>query len=48
VNVSSGDSISNLKQALTDLKNGKFILVFDNESREGETDFVVASQYVTP
>jgi 3,4-dihydroxy 2-butanone 4-phosphate synthase len=48
VNASSGDSISNLKQALTDLKDGKFVLVFDNESREGETDFVIASQYITP
>jgi 3,4-dihydroxy 2-butanone 4-phosphate synthase len=48
LNVSSGDPFSNLKQALTDLKNGKFILVFDNESREGETDFVMASQCVTP
>lgn len=48
MNVLSGDPISNLKQALTDLQNGKFVLVFDNESREGETDFVIASQYVTP
>jgi 3,4-dihydroxy 2-butanone 4-phosphate synthase len=37
-----------MKQALTDLKHGKFVLVFDNESREGETDFVMASQFVTP
>lgn len=48
MNVSSGDSISDLKQALEDLKHGKFILVFDNESREGETDFVMASQFATP
>ena len=48
MNDSSGDPISNLKQALTNLKNGKFVLVFDNESREGETDFVIASQFVTP
>jgi 3,4-dihydroxy 2-butanone 4-phosphate synthase len=48
VNAFSGDPISNLKQALTDLKEGKFVLVFDNESREGETDFVIASQFVTP
>ena len=43
-----GDSISDLTQAFTDLQHGKFILVFDNESREGETDFVIASQFVTP
>ncbi|HVQ01146.1 MAG TPA: 3,4-dihydroxy-2-butanone-4-phosphate synthase [Candidatus Thermoplasmatota archaeon] len=48
MNVSSGDSISDVKQALTDLQHGKFILVFDNESREGETDFVMAARQVTP
>jgi len=37
-----------MKQALANLRNGKFVLVFDNESREGETDFVIASQFVTP
>ena len=41
MNAFSGDPISNLKQALTDLKEGKFVLVFDNESREGETDFAI-------
>jgi 3,4-dihydroxy 2-butanone 4-phosphate synthase len=48
VNVFGGDPIPHLKQALIDLQHGKFILVFDNESREGETDFVMASQFVTP
>jgi len=33
---------------LADLKQGKFILVYDSEKREGETDFVIASQFVTP
>jgi 3,4-dihydroxy 2-butanone 4-phosphate synthase len=46
--VFGGDLIPNLKQALTDLQHGKFVLVYDNESREGETDFVIASQFVTP
>jgi 3,4-dihydroxy 2-butanone 4-phosphate synthase len=32
---------------LTDLKQGKFVLIYDNEKREGETDFVIASQFVT-
>jgi len=32
---------------LADLKQGKFILVYDSEKREGETDFVIASQFVT-
>lgn len=46
--VVSGDPISHLNQALTDLQHGKIVLVFDNESREGETDLVIASQFVTP
>ena len=48
MNVFGGDSIIHVKQALTDLQYGKFVLVFDNDSREGETDFVIASQFVTP
>jgi 3,4-dihydroxy 2-butanone 4-phosphate synthase len=48
VNVFGGDPITHMKKALTDLQNGKFVLVFDNDSREGETDFVIASQFVTP
>jgi 3,4-dihydroxy 2-butanone 4-phosphate synthase len=33
---------------LNDLQKGKFVLVYDSENREGETDFVIASQFVTP
>ena len=33
---------------MTDLQHGKFVLVYDSENREGETDFVIASQFVTP
>jgi len=39
---------SKIQQALDDLKNGKFILIYDSEDREGEADFVVASQHITP
>ncbi|MCK5261903.1 MAG: 3,4-dihydroxy-2-butanone-4-phosphate synthase, partial [Thermoplasmatales archaeon] len=37
-----------INEALTDLQQGKFVLVYDSENREGETDFVMASQFVTP
>jgi 3,4-dihydroxy 2-butanone 4-phosphate synthase len=30
------------------LKKGKFVLIYDNDKREGETDFVIASQFATP
>jgi 3,4-dihydroxy 2-butanone 4-phosphate synthase len=43
-----GDDITKLTQALTDLQNGKFVLVYDNDDREGEADLVMASQFVTP
>ena len=34
--------------ALEDIRNGKFIIVVDNEDRENEGDLVIASQLVTP
>jgi len=43
-----GEFIENIQQAITDLQNGKFILIFDDEKREGETDLVISSEFVTP
>ena len=43
-----GESIEKIDSALLDLRNGKFILVYDNESREGETDIVIASEFAAP
>jgi 3,4-dihydroxy 2-butanone 4-phosphate synthase len=37
-----------IQDALTSLQKGRFILIYDNDSRESETDLVMASQYVTP
>ena len=37
-----------LTNVIEDLRHGKPILVFDDEKREGETDLMVASQYITP
>jgi 3,4-dihydroxy 2-butanone 4-phosphate synthase len=34
--------------AIEQLKNGKPILIFDNDDREAETDLVVASEFITP
>ncbi len=39
--------MENIDKAIKDLKEGKPILIFDSESREGETDITVASQFVT-
>jgi len=43
-----GEFIENIEKAAADLRNGKFILIYDNESREGETDLVIASEFATP
>ncbi len=37
-----------LIKGLEELRSGKPIMVFDDEKREGETDLMVASQFVTP
>ena len=40
--------IHKIEKAIKELQNGKFILIFDDEKREGETDLVIASEYATP
>jgi len=40
--------LQDVREALEDLRNGKFVLVYDSDRRERETDIVVASQFVTP
>jgi 3,4-dihydroxy 2-butanone 4-phosphate synthase/GTP cyclohydrolase II len=37
-----------IPEALDDLKNGKIIIVVDDEDRENEGDFVAAAEFVTP
>ena len=43
-----GEFIDRIKAAIQDLQNGKFILIYDNDSRESETDLVIASEFVKP
>lgn len=37
-----------IKEAIEDIKNGKVIIVVDDEDRENEGDFVAAAEVVTP
>jgi 3,4-dihydroxy 2-butanone 4-phosphate synthase len=37
-----------INTALDELKNGKFVLVYDADGREEETDFIIGAQFVTP
>ena len=43
-----GEFIKNMNDAIDNLRNGKFVLIFDDEKREGETDIVMASEFVIP
>ena len=43
-----GDSISVIQHAIESIRDGRFVLIYDNDSRESETDLVLASQFVTP
>ena len=40
--------IDKIEKAIKELQNGKFILIFDDDKREGETDLVIASEYANP
>ena len=40
--------MENIRRATTDLQNGKFVLVYDDDDREGEADIVMASEFVSP
>ncbi|MEA2514369.1 MAG: 3,4-dihydroxy 2-butanone 4-phosphate synthase, partial [Thermomicrobiales bacterium] len=37
-----------IEQAIADLRQGKFVLIVDDEDRENEGDLAIAAQYVTP
>ena len=41
-------ALASVEQALDDIKNGKFVIVVDDEDRENEGDFVLAAEFVTP
>lgn len=41
-------TLNNIEDALSDIRNGKFVIVVDDEDRENEGDFVCAAEKVTP
>jgi 3,4-dihydroxy 2-butanone 4-phosphate synthase len=43
-----GEFIKLIENAISDIRNGKFVLIHDADDREGETDLVMASEFVTP
>ena len=40
--------IDKIQKAIDDLRKGKFILIFDDDKREGETDLVISSEFAEP
>lgn len=40
--------ISDIKEAIDDIKNGKMVILADEETRENEGDLVLAGEFVTP
>ena len=47
-NIKSTSSLNSISEAIEDIKNGKIIIVVDDENRENEGDFLAASEMVTP
>ncbi|MFM2291509.1 MAG: hypothetical protein RIS29_1322, partial [Bacteroidota bacterium] len=41
-------AIDSIEDALIDIKNGKMVIVVDDEDRENEGDFVCAAEKMTP
>jgi len=41
-------TIASIEQAIEDIRNGKMVILVDDEDRENEGDLVIASQFVTP
>ena len=40
--------LDNIEAAINDIRNGKVIIVVDDENRENEGDFIAAAEKVTP
>ena len=37
-----------IEQAIEDIREGKFVIVVDDEDRENEGDFIIAAEKITP
>jgi 3,4-dihydroxy 2-butanone 4-phosphate synthase/GTP cyclohydrolase II len=40
--------LASIESAIEDIRNGKMVIVVDDEDRENEGDFIIAAQHVTP
>ena len=46
--VTNNIQLDSISEAIEDIRNGKIIIVVDDEDRENEGDFVAAAEKVTP
>lgn len=42
------NKLNAIEEAIEDFRNGKFLIVIDDEDRENEGDFIIAAEMVTP
>ena len=42
------EKLDKIEDAIEDIKNGKFLIVVDDEDRENEGDFICAAEKITP
>ncbi len=47
-NVTLNNQLNTIEEAIEDIRNGKVIIVVDDEDRENEGDFICAAEKVTP
>ena len=40
--------LNTIEEAIEDFKDGKFVIVVDDEDRENEGDFIIAAEKITP
>lgn len=40
--------LNTIEEAIADFKEGKFLIVVDDEDRENEGDFIIAAEMITP
>jgi 3,4-dihydroxy 2-butanone 4-phosphate synthase/GTP cyclohydrolase II len=46
--MNNNSTLNKVEDAIEDFKNGKFLIVIDDEDRENEGDFIIAAEKVTP
>ena len=40
--------LDSIEEAIADFREGKFVIVVDDEDRENEGDFIIAAEKITP